>query len=154
MTPDQLLTLKAHIQANVDPAVVSALAGGNHTGLAALYNAQGTKIVWKPSISVAEYRAAIVWAEVDALTIGKARIWEWITGNMKLPIDASVASVRQGLADCWAATASLTALVAIAKRPATKVEEVFVTGVGTNGNPAVLGYEGPVTIHEIGVALR
>lgn len=156
MTPAQLTTLAAAIRADTDPAVIAALAIGNVTGLVALYNDASTFIVWRSSIPVEEYRDAITWTEVDALTTGsKYRIWEWLTGNMTLPLEPSKATVRAGLADCWASnTTTRTNLLAISKRAATKAEKVFATGTGTTASPGALGWEGLLTIEDVGVALR
>lgn len=155
LTTAQRATLKAMILADTDPAVQAALAIRNDTEMARLYNLPGTFIVWRTSIPVAEYREAVTWTEVDALTVGKARIWEWITSNMTLPLDASKSGVRQGLADCWAANSTTRpALLAVAKRAATKAEQLFATGVGTTNNPGTLVFDGQISIEDVGRALN
>lgn len=155
LTPEQRAVLRTAILSDTDAAVIAARTVRNDTELARLYNLPGTFIVWRSSIPVAEYREAVTWTEVDALTVGKARIWEWLTGNMVLPLDASKAGVRQGLADCWgAATTTRGALLAIAKRSATKAEQLFASGTGTAGAPGTLVFEGFVTIEDVGRALN
>jgi len=154
----QLAALKAHILASVDPAVVAALGGGavgrDDTTLAALYNLPSAIIVWRSAIPVSEYRAAVAWTEVDSLTVGKARIWEWLTANMAAAINPSDAAVRQGIADAWGpATSTRPALLAVAKRAATVGESVF-TPTGTDGSPGTLAVEGTVTIDNLGAAFR
>ena len=155
MTPEQLTILAAAIRADTDPAVIAALDIRNDVLLAELYNAATTFIVWRTNIPPSEYREAITWTEVDALTTGsKYRIWEWLTMNMTAPIDASKTNVRQGLADCWASNSTTRAnLLTIAKRAATKAERLFATGTGTTATPGVLGWEGTVTYTDIGIAL-
>ena len=154
LTTAQQTTLAAAIRADTDPAVVAALDIRNDVLLAELYNAASTFIVWRTNITPNEYREAIVWTEVDALTAGKARIWEWVTQQMTAPIDASKANVRQGLMDCWASnTTTRTQLTAAAKRTATKAEKLFATGTGTTATPGTLGWEGTLSYTDIGVAL-
>ena len=154
MTPEQMTYLAAAIRADTDPAVVAALAIRNDVLLAELYNAASTYIVWRTAVTPDQYREAIVWTEVDALTAGKARIWEWITQSMTAPLNAASANVRQGLMDCWASnTTTRTQLTAVAKRAATKAEKLFATGTGTTATPGVLGWEGTLSYTDIGVAL-
>ena len=154
LTAAQQTTLAAAIRADTDPAVVAALDIRNDVLLAELYNAASTFYVWRTAIPVDEYRDALVWTEVDGLTAGKARIWEWVTGQMTLPLQAHKTAVRQGLADCWASnTTTRPQLLAIAKRLASKAEKLFATGTGTEASPGLLGWEGTLTYTDIGIAL-
>lgn len=151
----QRVTLAAHIRANTDPDVVTALSTRNDTELTRLYNLDSGFYVWRPTISVEEYRDALDWTEVDNITTAKARIWDWVTGQMTLPLESGKASVRAGLAQCWASNSNTRAnLLAIAKRFATVAEEVFATGVGNENNPGDLVFEGSVTTTDIGRALN
>ena len=155
MTPEQRATLAAAIRADTDQAVVAALDIRNDVLLAELYNAASTYYVWRSAIPVDEYRDALVWTEVDGLTAGKARIWEWVTGQMTLPLQADKTAVRQGLADCWAAnTTTRQQLLSISKRFASKAEKLFATGTGTDASPGLLGWEGTVTYTDVGIALN
>jgi len=155
LTADQRALLAADICASTDPEVEDALAIRNDTRLAELYNDASLFVVWRTTVPVEEYRDALVWTEVDSLTAGKARIWEWITGQMTLPLEPSKAEVRQGLADVWSvSSATRPALIAIAKRFATVCESLFATGTGTDATPGTLTFEGAVTIQDIGQALN
>ena len=155
LTTAQQATLAAHICASTDQDVIDALAIRNDNALAALYNQDSTFVVWRTSVPVEEYRNALTWTEVDALTIGKARIWEWITGQMTLPLEPYKDAVRQGLADCWSPTSDTrAALIAISKRFATLCESLFTTGTGTDATPGLLVFEGLVTSQDIGQALN
>ena len=155
LTATQRTTLAAHIRANADPDVVSALSARNDTELTRLYNLDSGFYVWRPTVSVEEYRDALDWTEVDNVTANKARIWEWATGGMTLPLESGKANVRAGLAQCWAANSNTrTNLLVIAKRLATVAEEVFATGTGTENSPGDLVYQGSVTTSDIGRALN
>ena len=52
------------------------------------------------------------WVEVDNLTVGKARIWEWLFDNATTTINPSKANVRAGIAECWKGTAAKLAVQA------------------------------------------
>ena len=146
LTEAQRTTLKANILANQDTADKYAI--GDLSSLANLYNAAASPafVVWKTDLQPAEYREAIVWTEVDALTTGsKYRIWEWLTMGMTAPIDASRVNVRQGIADCWASnTTTRINLLAAAKRNASRIEKLFATGTGSTASPATMVVEGPI----------
>jgi len=121
-----------------------------------IYNEPSTFTVWRSTIEVDEYRTAIVWTEVSdvAMTVAKARIWEWMTSNMSLPLYVASAPVRTGLADCWGATTVTRAnLLAMAKRYANKVEVLYATGTGTVAIPGNLVWEGPSTFDIVQYAL-
>lgn len=64
LTSAQLVTLAAHIRANTDPAVVSALANGQDNELARLYNLTAAPAfrLWQSSASVDAIIDAITWA--------------------------------------------------------------------------------------------
>lgn len=148
-------TLAAHIKANTDPDVVTALEGRNDTKLAELYNLDSSFTVWKPAMSPQDYRSALVWTEVDALTVGQARIWHWLTQGMTVSVDASDSNVRQGLSDAFASsTESRTNLLAAAKRAATIAEQIFATGTGSSGSPGTLTVSGKISTNIIGTALN
>ena len=155
LTAAQLVTLAAHIRASADAEVIAALATRNDTAMTAIYNTDSAFIVWRPTISVEEYRDALDWTEVDNVTAAKARIWEWATGGMTLPLESGKANVRAGLAQCWAANSSTrAALLVVAKRAATLAESIFASGGGIDGNPGDLVYDGQLSTADIGKALN
>lgn len=155
LTDAQKTTLAAHIRANSDAEVVAALAIRNDTELTRLYNLDSSFIVWRPSIPPTEYRAAMVWNEVDQMTAGAARIWDWVTMGMTEPLDGSDANIRQGIADAFGQnTTTRGNLLAVAKRAASVFEEIFATGTGNNGNPGTLVVEGPLSLNDLSGALN
>jgi hypothetical protein len=151
----QLATLKADILA--DPILSAYWDNKNPAAIAAVYNiaASPSFFVWKTSVSPEEYIEATVWTEVDALTVGKARIWEWVTKGQTAAINPSKVNVRQGLADCWASnTTTRTNLLTIGKRLANKVEKLLATGTGTEGIPATMTFEGGIQWPDINAAME
>ena len=154
LTDTQLAVFSAALAAETDADLVALRDAGNTGGVAAWYNEDSSFWVWRTSVPVGEYRDALTWTEVDLLTAGKARIWEWLTGLMTLPLQPSKQAVRQGLADCWASnSATRPALIAISKRLATRGEEIFATGTGTEATPGDLVFEGSITNEDVIKAL-
>jgi hypothetical protein len=157
LTTTQLATLKAAIAAETDAQFVAWRADGNVAGMAIWYNTATNPafIVWRSSVPSDEYRRVMTWTEVDALTVGKARIFEWLTGNMSLPFDPSNTAVRTGLADAWASnTTTRASLIALSKRTATRAEKLFATGTGSDAAPATMGFEGALVSDDITAALK
>lgn len=129
ITSQQATTLKATCTA--DPTCLGLMRAADDVGMAAWFN-------------TTEARKVMVWTEIDALTAGKARIWEWMREGGVL--DARDNNIRQGLNDAFsAATATRTALTALAKRSATRAEKALATGAGTSGSPSIMTFVGAVT---------
>lgn len=149
LTLQQITTLKAMVQADLTAAALAASA--DDIGLAAWLNAtDGTCVVWRHDVTIAEAHAVMVWTEVDALTNGKARIWEWMR-ELGL-LDARQANVRQGLADAFsAAAATRTALTVLAKRQATRAEKALASGACSNGAPSITTFVGTLSFADASV---
>ena len=143
LTSGQLQTLKTLVQA--DPIATALANAADDVGLAAWLNTgDATYTVWRTDVTIDECNAVIVWTEVDGLTAGKARIWEWMKSLAVL--NTSRANIRQGILDAFAsATATRTALTALAKRLASRAEKALASGTGTNASPATLIWEGQIT---------
>lgn len=143
LTSGQLQTLKTLVQA--DPIATALANAADDVGLAAWLNTgDATYTVWRTDVTIDECNAVIVWTEVDGLTAGKARIWEWMKSLAVL--NASRANIRQGILDAFAsATATRTALTALAKRLASRAEKALASGTGTNASPATMTWEGQIT---------
>lgn len=143
ITPQQAITLKATCTA--DPTCLGLMQTADDVGMAAWFNTtDAAYIVWRSDVTTTEARKVMVWTEIDALTAGKARIWEWMReGGM---LDARDANIRQGLSDAFsAATATRTALTALAKRSATRAEKALASGAGTTASPSIMTFVGSIT---------
>lgn len=140
LTDSQLTTFAAALAAETDSTLAALRDSGQTGAVAAWYNEDSSAFyVWRNSVPLSEYRDAITWTEVDALSVGAARIWEWLTGGMTLPLEPSRAEVRSGLAECWGAgTTTRTDMTAVSKRLATRAEELFATGTGSEADPAIV----------------
>jgi hypothetical protein len=152
LTSAQSTQLAADIAA--DP-VLGLLAhnSDNAVKVATAYNLPAALAFWVwRTINPSEYKGAggIVWTEVDALTAGKARIFEWLTGNLTLPINASDANVRGGITDAFAAgTTTRTNITALGREQATRAEKLFATGTGTTASPATRTHQRPLTAWDV-----
>jgi hypothetical protein len=151
----QLTTLKADMAAD---GTLSQLPQNSDSAdaIAGVYNLLSAPDfwAWRTIVPAAEYRGTggIVWTEVDALTVGKARIFEWLTGNLTLPINAADSNVRGGITDAFAAgTTTRANLILMGRRKLTRAEKLYATGTGSTASPATMapGAEGPLSIANI-----
>lgn len=134
LTTAQWQAWKAAILA--DAAINGQLS--DHGAVAAYYNApHASATVWRPSISIVELNTAIVWSEFEALSAGKRDCYMAMTQAGF--VDATSSNVRAGFSSIFAGT-SLSNLAALAKRPATRFENLF--GVAASGSivTPVFGY--------------
>lgn len=153
LTTDQKLALKTAIEADNAFVKVPHTSDGAYF-IADAFNliASPAWIVWKTSVRVDEImRNGMDWTRVDNLTVGKARIWDWMTGLGTL--NPSKANVRAGIDATWVGTAADLAVRASVythcKRPATRAEKIFSTGAGTDATPATLTYEGSLVYQDV-----
>ncbi len=159
MTEAQQQTLAAAIRADTDPTVVAALSVRNDTELTNLYRQPSAFWVWRTRVTQDEImQGNFDWTRVDNLGNGPARVWEWMFGNADRSINPSKANVRSGIEAVWKGTAADLAVRAsvytYCKRNASKAEALFVTGTGTNADPGLLGWEGPISTNDISDALN
>lgn len=145
LSPAQLTTLKNVVLA--EPAVSACLQAGDYGCIADWYNATGTKVVWRSSVPLDEImQNDFDWTRVDNLSVGKARIWEWLFSNARKSIDPSKPNVRTAIDSTWVGTAADLAVRASVyvrcKRAATRFEALYATGTGDTANPATMAVEG------------
>jgi hypothetical protein len=138
----EMATIASHIRANADPTVVAKVAIRDMPSVASWYAENSTFIVWRTYVAQETIDESVQWSEVSALSVGKARIWEWVTEMCNDGFNPSLSNVRAGLAECWtAASPTRTNLLAASKRPANKMEAIFATGSGTTASPGDLVIE-------------
>jgi hypothetical protein len=154
LTTEQLATLKAAILADPVLAALPAGSDGAYAVAEALNRpASPDFIVWKTNVSVDEImRNGMAWDRVDNLTVGKARIWDWMTRLGTF--DASKTNIRAGIDAAWVGTAADLAVRATVythcKRLATRAEKLFATGgSGTDAAPATMDFEGALHYSEV-----
>jgi len=153
LTAPQQLALKNAVLA--DP-VLSLLTPGpdNAFAIADAFNllASPAFVVWKTSVDIDEImRNGMDWARVDNLSVGKARIWDWLS---KLgTLNASRPNIRAGIDATWVGTAADLAVRATVythcKRSATRIEKLLATGTGSDASPATMVYEGTIVYQDV-----
>lgn len=153
----QLALLKADILA--DPELSQwAATGYMASEIAQAYNVPAAPafMVWRSAVSWEEIMGnGMDWTRVDNLSVGKARIWDWIfVGGVLNPAKANI---RAGIEAVWVGTAADLAVRAMVyahcKREASRIEKILATGAGTNAAPATMGFEGQITYQDVEAAL-
>lgn len=155
LTTPQLQAIKAEI--NADPTLSAyPLSSDGAFYIAAALNQEASPafLVWRTSVPLEEITSnGFTWTLVDSLSVGTARIWEWMFDNGSRSINPSKANIRQGIADVWSGTAGKLAVQAAVlvhcKRNATRAEKVLATGTGSDASPAVMGFEGNLSYQDV-----
>lgn len=158
LTEQQLAILKTDILA--DPVLSQwAATGYMASEIADAYNVTASPewIVWKTAVDPVEIMAnGMDWTRVDNLSVGKARIWDWMTRLGTF--NAAKANIRAGIDATWVGAAADLAVRATVythcKRAATRGEKIMSTGAGTTASPATMGYEGNLTYQDVEAALQ
>lgn len=156
LSTQQQATLKTFIQN--DPTLNAySLNGDGAYAIAALINHDATPafVVWRTAVDVDEVmRNGMDWTRVDNLSVGKARIWEWMTKPGTF--NPAKANVRAGIDATWVGTlpdlAVRAAVYGHCKRNASIVEKLFASGTGSDASPAVMGFEGPISYQDVEAA--
>ncbi len=154
LTPQQAQTLKADLAANtatLNGIPIKDLPHNSDTAfdVASWYSqtAAPAFTVWRTEANARQLMGdpGFDWTRVDNLSVGKARIWEFMM--MGGTIDPSQPNIRNGFAACFSAVgdaATLAAILGRCKRPATRIEKLLATGEGSVAVPATMGFEGAI----------
>lgn len=129
LTASQLSTLKTDIQGRA--SLASSVAAADWPTVAAFYNAPASPAVnvWRADIATEEIAPQVVMSDFVALTAVKQNGLLLLTQGPK--IDATQANVRSAFASIFGAgSTTLTNLTALAQRPATRFEAMFLTAAG------------------------
>jgi hypothetical protein len=150
LSPEQYPALKTAIDA--DPALAALPNTPDDAfAIADAFNAPASPafVVWRSRVEAEEVMSnGFVWTAVDSLTVGKARIWDWMTRYGSF--NPSKTNIRQGLADCFGgASAMVAGILPHCKEPATRAEKLYATGTGTDAVPATRSFEGAVTYQDV-----
>ena len=152
LTAAQKVTLRADIAAK--QAAAQPLFGvTNEQVIADYYNAVlNTYIVWKSAVYLAEVGAAFNSVELAGLSTANTNRLQVIAAYSGGVFNASQADMRAGFDSIFSGTSGVltrTALLALWKRPARRVEALFATGTGTDAAPATLVFEEQLTVQVV-----
>lgn len=156
LTTVQLQALKAAILA--DPALAALpMTSGAAAMIAEVMNepASPTYVVWRTDVPLEEImRNGMDWTRVDNLSVGKARIWDWL--SRLGTINASQPNVRSGIDATWVGNAAdlavRAAVYAHCKRGATRAEKLLASGTGSDASPGTMTFEGALTSEDVQAA--
>ena len=144
LTSDQAATFKTALFAETDTTLVSLRTNGQTTLIRDWYNAPDPLgyIIWRNSVTMDEImQNGMDWTRVDNLSVGKARIWEWLFNNQQRSCNPSKQNVRDGIDATWVGTAADLAVRAAVyvhcKKTASRIDKLFATGTGTTLSPSV-----------------
>ena len=154
LTPGQVTTFKTDIDSNTNQLVINALAIGNNNGIVAWYNLDASPAftVYKNLVPLEEVSLAIELDDVADITPADSDRLIKFFALRPGGVFASNATDRDGFDDVFSAAAgddSQQALIALWKRLASHIEKLFATGTGSAGDPAVMGFEGPVSLQDV-----
>lgn len=144
LTAPQLAALKAEIDG--DPVLAAKpLNSDGYFDTAVALNTQIAVpdfYVWRTSVSVAEIMSnGFDWTRVDNMTVGEARIWDFMTQLGS--IDPSKANIRGGVNEAFKGTAQDDAMRLVifghCQEKASRTKKLFATGAGTSTSDAGIG---------------
>lgn len=142
LSPAQKTTVKNYLDANAAQLSDDAAAAQLNAAAAPSY------LAWKSVVLLTDVQAAIGfdWTRVDNLSVGKARIWDWMFNA----IDAMQpwrGNYRAGINAVWVGTQAdldvRTAVNGACQRPVTVFEKLYV--VQTTDGPSQSGNRGTTT---------
>lgn len=143
LSPSQLLTLKANINAN-SATLSQAIAQRDGPTIAAFYNAlaAGPFIVWKSLVSLPLVGMAFDFNAVSGLTTADSTRLQLMFQVSPQGINPYLQDRRDAFNSIFSAVSGATtraALLVLWKRSATVGEKLFATGTGSDAAPATLG---------------
>ncbi len=154
----QLTTFKSDLDANTDTVIVQALIDGTNNVIAAWYNDNVSPdfFVWRTEITTAEVKSVVDWSEYIGRSDGERGAFILLIEDGI--VDASRVNVRSGFTDIFSGpqgAVTRTALIALAKRLANRIEAVLISsGSGSVPDPGTMGFEGGITRLDVAAALK
>lgn len=163
MTPAQLTTLKAFILSQQDLAPLTSGTGTDYGAIANALNATAAPDYWvyKPTLTRHEVLTGtgpdgttFAWAGAGYITRsqGERDAFREMF-NSTGTVNPALPSIQAAFADIFSGAggaSNRTHIQGMSRRKATRVEKAFATGAGTTGAPSALGFEGAVSISDIG----
>jgi hypothetical protein len=159
LTTGQAVIFRADVEADqvlnaLPPSADSAFAIADAYKL----TANPVFIVWRTSVQLDEImQNGFDWTRVNNLSVGNARIWEWLFDNEARTINPSRPNVRAGIDETWKGTAADLAVRAAVyvhcKRQANRLEKLFATGTGSDASPGTMVVEGSLNYNDVALAM-
>ena len=163
----QLLVIKSAINNATDSVLIGYRTANDKPSMAMWFNAPTSPaiIVWKNSVTVSEVGRAMNSSEVAGLTTANTNRLQVMAAYSGGAFNPSITDVRAGFDSVFSGaggTNTRAALLALYKRTATRFEDLFKTGTGTDASPATLStldargaiIQGTISSDHIGEALE
>jgi len=144
-------------------------SGDGNFAVASWYNLNASPDywVWRTSVAKGEYVNS---TSADGTTFnwtgtgfigrsqGERDAWREMFNGTNV-VNPSLPQVRQAFQDIFSggtapAPANRTHMAAISRRKAKNGEKLFATGTGSTASPAVMGYEGSISLQDVNSALN
>ena len=157
LTTVQKQALKAAILA--DSTMAAQVAANDFQSVADTLSAPAVPafIVWKTSVSIPQVGDAINSAELGGLSTLNSTRLQTIATFHPSGFNPSISNVRAFFDDIFSGAGGVNtraALLALWKRSALLAEKILkASGTGSDASPATLGYEGGITVFQIGPIL-
>lgn len=155
LTPAQLATLKADIQADGTLNSQPNNSDGNTT-IANAYNTTASPDFWvyRTDVLITEIGNAFNGTELAGLTTANNTRLQTVAAFSTV-VNASLANRRAFFDDIFSGaggTNTRAALAVLWRRLARRVEKLYATGTGSTASPATMNYEGTLTFEDVGAA--
>lgn len=157
LTLAQKRTLKVYIVANLNELPTDQHKADALNALASPdYRIFRDSVLWDTIM-----QNGMNWTRVDNLSVGKARIWEWMFDNTERAFNPAKPNIRTGINSVWVGTQAdldvRDAVYSHCHRSATVAEKLLVTsGSGTapandgdGSGPGVPGWLGTITVDDV-----
>lgn len=153
MTPSEAAAIKANILANAELNAFPNTADGAFA-IAELYNANAVPAftVWKTNVPVDVVGKAIVATSLASLTSANTDRLGVICQINPGGFDPSRLDQRAFFDDVFSVAAGAptrTALLALWKRLALRIEKLFATGTGSDASPATMAWQGTISYSDV-----
>lgn len=153
LTTDQKVTLRAYIDGDPTLSSYPNNTDGNLI-VTGLLNAASNPafIVWKTSVPIREVGETFNASELAGLTSLNTQRLQNLAAWLVDGVTPSKATVRAFFDDVFSGAGGAStraALLALWKRTATRAEQVFATGTGSDGSPGSLTFEGTLSVRDV-----
>jgi hypothetical protein len=156
----QLLTLKAAILAETDPAFVAFRNAGDKQSMGLWFseNTSPAFIVWKTAVTlnaIGDKINGVEWANLTSLNVARLQC---VADYAPQGVNPSLADRRAFFHDIFSSAPTTQAQLgnsgALWKRTARRIEKLYATGAGSDASPATMVYEGTLDSSHVNDALE
>ena len=158
LNAQQLVTFRAALYAETDPEFVGYREAGQAAPMTEWWNRESSplKIVWRTSVSNEEIGDAMNGTEVaglSSLNMQRAQMLANYSNGTQNPSRFDRRDAFDRIFSGAGGQNTRAALAVVWRRAATRFEQLFATGTGSDASPGTLGYEGRITWHDVNAAL-